>query len=51
MLLIACLHDQTKSGFFGGPAFFQPLRVFWKLFILLPLAGQKPVLQKRHFYF
>jgi len=20
-LLIACLHDQNKSGFFGGPAF------------------------------
>jgi len=21
-LLLACLHDQNKSGFFGGPAFF-----------------------------
>jgi len=21
--LLACLHDQSKSGFFGGPAFFQ----------------------------
>jgi len=25
---IACLHDQRKSGFFGGPAFFQPIRAF-----------------------
>jgi len=23
---IACLHDQNKSGFFGGPAFIQPIR-------------------------
>jgi len=22
----ACLHDQNKSGFFGGPAFIQPIR-------------------------
>jgi len=26
--LLACLHDQNKSGFFGGPAFFQPIRAF-----------------------
>jgi len=26
--LIACLHDQSKSGFFGGLAFFQPIRAF-----------------------
>jgi len=25
---LACLHDQNKSGFFGGPAFFQPIRAF-----------------------
>jgi len=25
---IACLHDQNKSGFFGEPAFFQPIRAF-----------------------
>jgi len=24
--VLACLHDQNKSGFFGGPAFFQPIR-------------------------
>jgi len=24
--LLACLHDQNKSGFFGGPAFIQPIR-------------------------
>jgi len=27
-LFIACLHDQTKSGFFGEPDFFQPIRAF-----------------------
>jgi len=26
--LLACLHDQNKSGFFGRPAFFQPIRAF-----------------------
>jgi len=26
--LLACLYDQNKSGFFGGPAFFQPFRAF-----------------------
>jgi len=26
--LLACLHDQNKSGSFGGPAFFQPIRAF-----------------------
>jgi len=25
---IACLLDQNKSGFFGGPFFFQPIRGF-----------------------
>jgi len=25
--LLACLHDQNKSGFFEGPAFIQPIRV------------------------
>jgi len=24
--LIACLQDKNKSGFFGGPAFIQPIR-------------------------
>jgi len=23
---LACLHDQNKSGFFRGPAFFPPIR-------------------------
>jgi len=26
MQFIACLHDQNKSGFFGGSAFIQPIR-------------------------
>jgi len=25
MALLACLHDQNKSGFFGGPVFIQPI--------------------------
>jgi len=29
---LACSHDQNKSGFFGGPTFFQPIRAFWKSF-------------------
>jgi len=37
--VLACLHDQNKSGFFGGPAFFQPITAFWKLLRLLWLAG------------
>jgi len=36
---IACLHDQSKSDFFGEPVFFQAIRAFWKLFRLLWLAG------------
>jgi len=29
-LLLTCLHDQNKSGFFGGPAFIKPIRAIWK---------------------
>jgi len=31
---IACLslHDRNKSGFFGGPAFIQSIRVIWKVY-------------------
>jgi len=36
---------------FGGLAYFQLIRAFWKLFRLLWLAGQKPALQKSHFCF
>jgi len=38
-LLLACLHDQGGGGFFWGPAFFRPIRAFWKLFRMLWLAG------------
>jgi len=48
---IACLHDQNKSGFFGEPAFIQPIRTIWRVFKKLWLAGKKPALQKCHFYF
>jgi len=26
--MLACSHDQSKSGFFGRPAFFQPIKAF-----------------------
>jgi len=39
--LIACLHDQTKSGFCGGPAFIQPIRAIWKVFKKPWFAGKK----------
>jgi len=48
-LHVACLHDQSKSGFFGRPAFFQPIRAFRKLFRLLWLAGSEPAFQKATF--
>jgi len=31
---IACLHQQNKSGFFGGQASFQPIGAFSKPFRL-----------------
>jgi len=44
--LLVFLHDQNKSGFFGGPVFFQPIRAIWKVFKKPWLAGKKPALQK-----
>jgi len=40
MSLLACLHDQNKSGFFGGPAFFQPIRAL-KTFQIALIGWQK----------
>jgi len=48
---LACLHDQNKSGFFGGPTFIQPIREIWKFFKKPWLVGKKPALQKSHFWF
>jgi len=48
---LACLHDQNKSGFFGGPAFFQPIRVFWKLFQIVLIGWIKAGPLKSHFCF
>jgi len=48
---IACLHDQNKSGFYGGSAFIQPIRAMRKVFIKPWLARKKPALQKSHFCF
>jgi len=49
--LLACFHGQNKSGFFGGPAFIQPIRAIWKVFKKSWLAGKKPTLQKSYFCF
>jgi len=48
-ILLACLHDQNKSGFFEGLAFNQPIRAILKLFKKLRLAGKNPALQKATF--
>jgi len=51
-LQLACLHDQNKSGFFGGPAFIQPIRAICNVFKKTWLAEKKPALQKKkHFCF
>jgi len=50
-LLLACLRDQNKSGFFGGQAFIRPIRAIWKVIKKLWLARKKPTLQKSHFWF
>jgi len=49
MVLLACLHDQNKSGVFGGTAFFQPqsfLKTFQIALIGWVKAGppKKPLL-------
>jgi len=43
---LACLHDQTKSGFFGGPVFIQNnLKILLKALI----GWKKPTFQKAAF--
>jgi len=42
--LIACLHDQNKSGFFGEPTFFHT-------FSFALIGWKKAGPQKRHFFF
>jgi len=37
--LLTCLHDQNKSDFFGGPAFFQPIKAYTRPIRLLWLVG------------
>jgi len=48
---IGYLHDQNKSGFFGGQAFIRPIRAIWKVIKELCLARKRPALQKSHFCF
>jgi len=38
-VILACLHDQNKSGFFGGPAFFQPIRAIFLETFQIALIG------------
>jgi len=37
--ILARLHVQKQRGIFKGPAFFQPIRAFRKLFKLIRLAS------------
>jgi len=46
---IACLHVQNNRGFFGGPAFIQPIRAIKKIFkssdwLEKSLPSKKPLL-------
>jgi len=43
--LLASLHDQNKSSFFGGPAFIHQIRTIWKVF------KQPWLAKKSHFCF
>jgi len=45
------LHDQNKGGFFGGPAFFQPMEPFKNFSSPFGWGEKDPPLQKSHFYF
>jgi len=47
---IACLHDQSKSDFFGEPAFFQPI-IFLKTFQIALIGWIKAGLPKRPLLF
>jgi len=40
-IYLACLHDQNKSGCFGGPAFFQSIRIFLKTFQIVLISWIK----------
>jgi len=44
---LACLHDQNKGGFFGGPAFIQPIRAIEKV----QYSKSSDWLEKSHFWF
>jgi len=46
LLIIACLHNQSKSGFIEGPAFIQPIRAIKKVFKKLEKnpPSKKPLL-------
>jgi len=40
-IYLVCLHDQNKSGFFGGPAFFPPIKEFLENFKILWFGWKK----------
>jgi len=49
--LLACLHDQNKSGFFGWPAFFPANQGFLKNFQIALIGWIKSGPPKSHFWF
>jgi len=49
--LLVCLHNQNKSGFFGGPAFFQPIRHFESFSNYSDWLDKSRPSKKIHFYF
>jgi len=51
MLLVACLHDQNKSGFFGGPGFIQPIRATLKSIQKALISWKKAGPPKKPFLF
>jgi len=49
--LLACLHDQHKSGFFGGPAFIQPIKSNLKSIQKALIGLKKPANISMHEWF
>jgi len=46
---LACLHDQNKSGLFGGPVLIQPIRAIWKFSKSLDWLGKGRPFKKATF--
>jgi len=48
---LACLHDQNKNGFFGGPAFSSQSELFENFSDCSEWIDKSRALQKSHFCF